>query len=173
MNTNKQTIVWNTRETGHINSFDIFTGVVKRVINGTAYTMVFTSYTMMQLCTQWQKYQLRKLEQETRVVGEILKKTGLFTYLTSLVALGQFLFQFALPTKGESLHLAKDLLSNGILFVIIPLIIIANNNKMVRYIHQKVRETRVGIEIENFVEKSDDVHDDVNVATNKVAPSID
>ena len=129
----------------NLNQSVSFSGPVKQVINGSAFITVFVSYSVMQLYIQWQTLLLRRHRQEKLnvEVNDILKKTGLFTLLIVLVALGQFLFTFAVSGNGQSYHLAKDLVSTFLLFVIIPIIIILNNIKISKYIMQYFCESEV------------------------------
>ncbi len=117
------------------------------MINGSAFIIVFVSYSVMQLYIQWQTLLLRKHPQERLnvEVSDILKKTGLFTLLIVFVALGQFLFTFVVSGNGQSYHLIKDLISTLLLFVFIPIIIMFNNNKISKYIFQYFCDSRVCI----------------------------
>jgi hypothetical protein len=70
-------------------------------------------------------------------------KTGLLTLLTVSVVGGHFLLQFVLPVEKEDLHLIKDLLSNLLLFVFVPMGIIFRNKNMLKFVAQTVSDTDI------------------------------
>ena len=114
-------------------------GPVKRAANMVAFSAVIISFLTMTAVMQWQKYKLRKSLPDSgsnRAESDLLKTTGTFTVLTLSVVLGQSLFLFIWSSNGQTYHLAKDLVTNSVVFVVTPAVLLFRNKKMVKFVSQ-------------------------------------
>ena len=91
----------------------------------------------MQLCVEWQKYQIVKHKKADFSVG-IIEKTGIITVLTIFVTSSNLLIDFLFPvkTRNPDYLLSQDFVSCFTLLVLVPIISILRNSTMKNFSRQ-------------------------------------